>query len=126
VRKAEKVIRNFAQRLEPDWSGLRLDSGKASTRASPSRGLDCRRSCGSSLACTNIIENMMGTVRLVCSNVTLGLGLYGEALDRSRHAGSSQRLPTTEGPQATSSATCPWKRTRQGTQPAPCLLAKPM
>ena len=37
---------------------------------------------------------------------TMALGLDGDALDRSRYAGSSQRLPTTEGSQATSSATC--------------------
>src|ERR1700730_12354376 len=37
---------------------------------------------------------------------TLALGLDGDALDRSRDAGSSQRLPTTEGSQATSSVTC--------------------
>src|SRR4029077_3472505 len=37
---------------------------------------------------------------------TLALGLDGDALDRSRYAGSSQRLPTTEGSQGTSSATC--------------------
>ena len=35
----------------------------------------------------------------------LALGLNGNALDRSRHAGSSQRLPTTEGSQATSCVT---------------------
>src|SRR4029077_17394657 len=37
---------------------------------------------------------------------TLALGLDGDALDRSRYAGSSQRLPTTEGSQATPSVTC--------------------
>jgi hypothetical protein len=35
-----------------------------------SHGLDCRRNCGARLlACTNMIENVMGTVRRVCRNV---------------------------------------------------------
>ena len=36
----------------------------------------------------------------------MALGLDGDALDRSRYAGSRQRLPTTEGSQATSNTTC--------------------
>ena len=36
----------------------------------------------------------------------MALGLDGDALDRSRYAGSGQRLPTTEVAQATSSVTC--------------------
>src|SRR5262245_1789615 len=36
----------------------------------------------------------------------MALGLDGDALDRSRYARSSQRLPTTEGSQATSNTTC--------------------
>jgi putative transposase len=51
--KAEKLLRTLAQRLERDWfTRLRLPK-------------ELRRS----LACTNIIENMMGTVRRVCRNV---------------------------------------------------------
>jgi hypothetical protein len=42
--KAEKLLRNLAQRLERDWFGSPARSWKASTRSSPSRGLDCRRS----------------------------------------------------------------------------------
>ena len=36
----------------------------------------------------------------------MALGLDRDALDRSRYAGSGQRLPATEGSQATSSVTC--------------------
>ena len=36
----------------------------------------------------------------------MALGLDGDPLDRSRYAGSGQRLPTIEGAQATSSVTC--------------------
>jgi putative transposase len=67
--KAEKLIRNLAQRLERDAPGVSnsilegLDEILTVTRL----GLpaELRRS----LACTNIIENVMGTVRRVCRNV---------------------------------------------------------
>jgi putative transposase len=67
--KAEKLIRNLAQRLERDAPGVSrsilegLDEILTVTRLGlPS---ELRRS----LACTNIIENMMGTVRRVSRNV---------------------------------------------------------
>jgi transposase-like protein len=67
--KAEALLRNFARRLEKDWEGVSasilegLDEMLTVTRL----GLpaELRRS----LACTNIIENLMGTVRRVCRNV---------------------------------------------------------
>ncbi len=67
--KAEKLLRNLARRLEKDWNGVSasilegLDEMLTVTRL----GLppELRRS----LACTNIIENVMGTVRRVCRNV---------------------------------------------------------
>jgi len=67
--KAEKLLRNLARRLEKDWEGVSasilegLDEMLTVTRL----GLppELRRS----LACTNIIENVMGTVRRVCRNV---------------------------------------------------------
>jgi len=69
AEKAEKLIRNLAQRLERDAPGVSksilegLDEILTVTRLGlPS---DLRRS----LACTNIIENMMGTVRRVTRNV---------------------------------------------------------
>ena len=66
---AEQLLRNLARRLEKDWKGVSasilegLDEMLTVTRL----GLpaELRRS----LACTNIIENMMGTVRRVCRNV---------------------------------------------------------
>jgi putative transposase len=67
--KAEKLIRNLAKRLEREAPGVAasilegLDEILTVTRLGlPS---ELRRS----LACTNIIENMMGTVRRVCRNV---------------------------------------------------------
>jgi putative transposase len=67
--KAEKLMRNLAQRLDRDAPGVcasileGLDEILTVTRL----GLpaELRRS----LACTNIVENMMGTVRRVCRNV---------------------------------------------------------
>lgn len=67
--KAEKLLRNLARRLEHDWQGVSasilegLDEMLTVTRL----GLpaELRRS----LACTNIIENAMGTLRRVCRNV---------------------------------------------------------
>ena len=67
--KAEKLLRNLAQRLERDWSGVSgsilegIDEILTVTRLG--RPKELRRS----LACTNIIENVMGTVRRVCRNV---------------------------------------------------------
>jgi transposase-like protein len=66
---AEKLIRNLAQRLERDAPGVSksilegLDEILTVSRLGPPAQL--RRS----LACTNIIENMMGTVRRVTRNV---------------------------------------------------------
>jgi putative transposase len=67
--KAEQLLRALARRLERDWEGVSasilegLDEMLTVTRL----GLpaELRRS----LACTNIIENLMGTVRRVCRNV---------------------------------------------------------
>jgi transposase-like protein len=67
--KAEKLLRNLARRLEKDWQGVSasilegLDEMLTVTRL----GLppELRRS----LACTNMIENVMGTLRRVCRNV---------------------------------------------------------
>jgi putative transposase len=67
--KAEKLLRNLARRLERDWAGVAgsilegIDEILTVTRLGlPDR---LRRS----LACTNMIENVMGTVRRVCRNV---------------------------------------------------------
>jgi transposase-like protein len=67
--KAEKLIRNLARRLELDAPGVRdsILEGLDEILTVNRLGLpaDLRRS----LACTNIIENMNGTVRRVCRNV---------------------------------------------------------
>jgi hypothetical protein len=55
-----------------------------------------------SLACTNIIENMNGTIRQVTRNVKRWRD--GFALDRCWHDGSQERLPTVDGLQAAADA----------------------
>jgi transposase-like protein len=67
--KAERLIRNLARRLEHDAPGVSasilegLDEILTVTRLG--LPVELRRS----LACTNIIENMNGTIRQVCRNV---------------------------------------------------------
>src|SRR5215467_14848959 len=67
--KAEKLIRNLARRLEGEAPGVSrsLLEGLEEILTVVRLGLpsELRRS----LACTNIIENMMGTVRRVSRNV---------------------------------------------------------
>jgi putative transposase len=67
--KAEKLLRNLARRLEqiaPSVAGSILEGiDDILTVTRLGLPLELRRS----LACTNIIENMMGTIRRVCRNV---------------------------------------------------------
>jgi putative transposase len=44
--KAERLLRNLAQRLEREWSGVAGSILEGIDEISPSRGLDCQRSCG--------------------------------------------------------------------------------
>jgi putative transposase len=64
--KAETLLRNLARRLEKDWEGVfaSLLEGLDEMLTVTKLGLppELRRS----LACTNIIENVMGMVRRVC------------------------------------------------------------
>jgi putative transposase len=68
--KAERLIRNLARRLEqvsPGVSATILEGmDEVLTVIRLGLPIELRRS----LACTNIIENMMGTLRRVCRNVT--------------------------------------------------------
>jgi transposase-like protein len=67
--QAERLIRNLARRLEreaPGVSGSILEGiDEILTVTRLGLPLELRRS----LACTNIIENMNGTIRRVCRNV---------------------------------------------------------
>ena len=86
--KAETLLRNLARHLEKDWEGVSASilEGLDEMLTVTKLGLppDLRRS----LACTNIIENVMGTVR----RKILALAFDGSALGRRGHAGSRQGL----------------------------------
>jgi transposase-like protein len=67
--KAEKLLRNLAQRLERDWSGVSGSILEGIDEILTVTQLGLPKELRRSLACTNIIENVMGTVRRVCRNV---------------------------------------------------------
>ena len=67
--KAEKLLRNLARRLEPDWEGVASSILEGLNEMLTVTRLDLPRELRRSLACRNIIENVMGTVRRVCRNV---------------------------------------------------------
>jgi hypothetical protein len=67
--KAEKLSRNLAQRLERDWPGVAGSILEGIDEILTVTRLGLPKELRRSLACTNIIENVMGTVRRVCRNV---------------------------------------------------------
>jgi putative transposase len=67
--KAERLIRNLAQRLERDAPGVSNSILEGLDEILTVSRLGLPTALRRSLACTNIIENMMGTVRRVCRNV---------------------------------------------------------
>ena len=105
--RAERMIRNLTRRLERDAPGVHdtipegLDEILTVNRLGLPAGL--RRS----LACTNIIENMNGTVRRVCRNVkhrrdaAMALRWTGpamlEATKGFRRLKAYRHLPTLKG-----------------------------
>src|SRR5271166_2167224 len=69
AERAETLIRNLARRLEPDWYGVSASILEGIDEMLTVTRLGLPRELRRSLACTNIIENVMGTVRTVCRNV---------------------------------------------------------
>jgi putative transposase len=67
--KAEKLLRNLARRLERDWSGVAGSILEGIDEILTVTRLGLPKELRRSLACTNMIENVMGTVRRVCRNV---------------------------------------------------------
>ena len=67
--KAERLLRNLAQRLERDWSGVAGSILEGIDEILTITRLGLPKELRRSLACTNIIENVMSTVRRVCRNV---------------------------------------------------------
>jgi putative transposase len=67
--KAEKLIRNLAPRLERDWSGVSGSILEGIDEILTVTRLGLPKELRRSLACTNIVEDVMATVRRVCRNV---------------------------------------------------------
>ena len=67
--QAEKLIRNLARRLERDWSGVAGSLLEGIEEILTVTWLGLPKELRRSLACTNIVENLMATVRRVCRNV---------------------------------------------------------
>ena len=69
VTKAEQLIGNLARRLEQAASGVSETILEGMDEILTVVRLKLPMQLRRSLACTNIIENMMGTIRRVCRNV---------------------------------------------------------
>jgi len=67
--KAEQLIRNLARRLEPIAPGVSATILEGMDELLTVVRLKLPLQLRRSLACTNIIENMMGSIRRVCRNV---------------------------------------------------------
>ena len=67
--KAEALLRHLARRLEKDWQGVSASILEGLDEMLTVTRLGLPAQLRRSLACTNIIENLMGTVRSVCRNV---------------------------------------------------------
>ena len=127
AEKAEKLIRNLARRLERAAPGVSasilegIDEILTVTRLG--LPVELRRS----LACTNLIENMNGTIRQVCRNVKrwrdakMVLRWSGAAMLEA--ATGFQRLTRP----ASNCRSCGrrWLRIRRRTSPTPTLNSKP-
>lgn len=70
--KDEKLIRNLAQRLERDAPGVSKSIHEGLDEILTVSRLGLPAEVRRSLACTNIIENMMGTVRRVTQSPAMG------------------------------------------------------
>ena len=67
--KAERLLRNLARRLEQEAPGVAVSILEGLDEMLTVNRLGLPAQLKRSLACTNSIENMMGTVRRVCRNV---------------------------------------------------------
>src|SRR6266581_1450225 len=69
ANKAEKLIRNLARRLEHDAPGVSASILEGLDEILTVTRLGLPKELRRALACTNIVENVMSTVRRVCRNV---------------------------------------------------------
>ena len=97
AEKAERLIRNLARRLDQQSPGVAASILEGLDEILTVDPVGLPQALRRSLACTNIIENMMGTIRRVCRNVKRWRDADGLAMGRGRDAGGHQGLPTIEG-----------------------------
>jgi transposase-like protein len=69
AEKAEKLIRNLARRLEHDAPGVSASILEGLDEILTVTRLGLPKEFRRALACTNVVENVMSTVRRVCRNV---------------------------------------------------------
>ena len=105
AERAETLIRNLAPRLERDWNGASASILEGIDEMLTVTRLGLPRELRRSLACTNISENVIGTVRTVCRNVkywrspSMALRWAAAAMQEA-----NQGLPSIEGIQASASS----------------------
>jgi hypothetical protein len=94
------LIRNLARRLEREAPGVAASTLEGIDEILAVTRLGLPPELRRSLACTNIIENMNGTIRRVCGNVKRWRDAGMAPMDRRGHDRSRQGLQETEGLQA--------------------------
>ena len=123
--KAEKLLRNLARRLERDWSGVAGSILEGIDEILTVTRLGLPNQLRRSLACTNMIENVMSTVRRVCRNVkrwrSPSMAMRWTAAAMQEAAKGFRRLKAHKQLPALRAL---WKLTRTKTHTA-SLLAKP-
>jgi putative transposase len=87
--KAERLLRNLARRLERDAPGVSGSILEGPDKILTVNRLGLPAELRRSLACTNIIENMNGTIRRVCRNVKR----WKDASMALRWTGAAMRRP---------------------------------
>jgi putative transposase len=96
--KAERLLRNLARRLEHEAPGVAASILEGLDEMLTVNRLGLPGALRRSLACTNSIENMMGTVRRVCYNVkrwqNAAMALRWTAAGMIEAAKSFRRLKT--------------------------------
>ena len=108
--KAERLLRNLARRLEQEAPGVAASILEGFDEMLTVNRLGLPTQLRRSLACTNSIENMMGTVRRVCRNVkrwrNANMALRWTTAGRSDH-GSAASRPTSSYQYSKPLARCP-------------------
>ena len=79
--KAEKLIRNLARRLDQQWPGVAASILEGLDEILTVVRLKLPKELRRSLACTNIAENMMGTIRRVTRNVRMPVWPCDDGVD---------------------------------------------